>query len=256
MKYGKVLLTGGSGTLGKHVVSSGYFKGLLAPTHREMDITDAGSVERFFSKNKFDAVIHCAAMARVSQCEQDPQGAIKANSMGTANLVAAAMKKEARTGKKIRFVHISTDGVYQSTKGNYSEHDEAVPYNTYGWTKLAGESAASTMVNFCIIRTRFFDPSAIKYDTYATDSHSSMITVNELARAIAIMLGSSFVGTINIGGERKSDYDALKKHKPSIKPCRFRDIQGKVQFRLSKDASMNTSLWNRIEKEAVQARQK
>lgn len=251
MKYGKVLLTGGSGTLGQHILKSGLFRNILAPSSTEMDITNAESVDGFFSKNNFDALIHCAAMARVSECEKEPERAVLINAVGTSNLVVATIKKEAATGKKIRFIHISTDGVYQGTKGNYSETDAAIPYNKYGWTKLAAEAAVSVLENFCIIRTRFLDPENIKYDTYATDSYTSAMPVDELAKAIAIMTDNEFVGIINIGGERISDYDAYKRYKPTIKPCKFEDIQGKTPFKLSKDASMNVSLWKKIQKQAV-----
>lgn len=243
MKYGKVLLTGGTGTLGQHILKSGLFRNILAPSSQEMDITDDDAVERFFSQNDFDAVIHCAAMARVSECEKEPAKAVETNIIGTGNLVAAVMKKE----KAMRFVHISTDGVYPSTKGNYSEEDATIPYNFYGWTKLGAECAVNALPNCCIIRTRFFDPKNIKYDEYAEDSYTSQIPADELARAIAKMLESSFVGTINIGGERKSDYEMLKKYKPSIKPCKFADIQKKSAAKLSKDASMDISLWQKIQ---------
>ena len=246
MKYNKILLTGGSGTLGRHIISSGKLKNILAPSSQELDITNSAGVEKFFSQNELDAVIHCAAMARVSECEQDPAKAIATNIIGTANLVAAVIKKEKKSKKTMRFVHISTDGVYQSTKGDYSEEDAAIPYNVYGWTKLGAESAVHALINSCIIRTRFFDTEKIKYNEYAIDSYTSMIPAGELAKAIAIMLESSFTGTINIGGSRVSDYEALKKYKPSIKPCKFADIQGKIPFKLSKDASMNISLWKKI----------
>ncbi len=236
MKYGKVLLTGGSGTLGQHILKSGLFKSIIAPSSQELDITSAAAVEKFFSQNDFDAVIHCAAMARVSECEQDPAKAIETNIIGTGNLVAAALKKEKAAKKPIRFAHISTDGVYQSTKGNYSEEDATIPYNFYGWTKLGAECAVHALPNFCIIRTRFFDPEKIKYDEYATDSYTSQIPVDELARAIAKMLESDFKGVINIGGNKISDYELLKKYEPSIKPCRFEDIQKKSGVKLSKDA--------------------
>ncbi|HLD97414.1 MAG TPA: sugar nucleotide-binding protein, partial [Candidatus Nanoarchaeia archaeon] len=72
MDYGKILLTGGSGTLGRHIISSGRLKSLLTPSHEEMDITKVASIEKFSSKNDFDAIIHCAAMARVGECEKNP----------------------------------------------------------------------------------------------------------------------------------------------------------------------------------------
>lgn len=246
MKMGRVLLTGASGNLGSHVLKSGRFGKIIAPTHSEMDITDAASVEKFFSKNDFNAVVHCAAMARAGECEKEPKKAVLVNITGTANLVAATLRKEAETGRQIRFIHISTDGVYQSTKGGYSEKDEASPYNRYGWTKLGGEAAVNVLEDFCVIRTRFFDPKNIKYDTYATDSYTSIIPVEELTKAIAFMMESDFTGTINVGGERVSDYDAFRSYKPSIKPCKIAEIQQRTPFRLSNDASMNVSLWNKI----------
>lgn len=245
MKYDKILLTGGSGTLGQHILKSGLFGKILAPNSAELDITSAASVEKFFSQNDFDAVIHCAAMARVSECEKEPAKAIETNIIGTSNIASAAMKKE----KTMRFVHISTDGVYQSTKGNYSEEDAAIPYNVYGWTKLGAECAVRTLQNHCIIRTRFFDPKNIKYDEYAENSHTSQIPVEELAKAIAKMAESDFKGVINIGGNKISDYELLRKYKPSIKPCKFADIQKKSAVKLSKDASMNTSLWKKIQEQ-------
>ncbi len=247
MKHGKILLTGGSGTLGSHIIKSGLFKELLTPGRDELDITSYESVEKFFTKNDIESVIHCAALARVSECEQKPAEAIATNTIGTANLVKAVLKKQEQLN--IRFVHISTDGVYESTNGNYTERSPTKPYNKYGLTKLGAECAVNLLKNFCIIRTRFFDPEKIKYDTYATDSYNSMITVGELVKAIAILIKSDFIGTINVGGERISDYDAIKKYKPAIKPCKFDDIQSRTSFRLSKDASMNISLWKKLKEE-------
>ncbi len=247
MKYSKVLLTGGTGTLGKHILQSGLFRNILAPGSREMDITEAASVDKFFEENDFDAVIHCAAMARVGECEKQPEKAVEVNIIGTSNVVAAVVRKEKMTKKKIRFIHISTDGVYQSTKGNYSEEDATAPYNLYGWTKLGAECAVMALPNFCIIRTRFFDTENIKYDEYATDAYTSMIPVGELVKAIAAIAENEFIGTINVGGERISDYELFKKYKQSIKQCKFEDIQGRTPFKLSKDASMDTSLWKKIQ---------
>ncbi len=250
MKHKKILLTGASGTLGSHILSSGCLRHtkVLAPGHEVMDITDKESVDGFFWKNDFDAVIHCAAMARMKECEKNPQQSIITNIIGTANLVMAAMEKERMAGVKIRFVHISTDGVYEGTKGNYSESDAARPYNRYGWTKLGAEAAVNLLSDFCIIRTGFFDPENIRFDDAPTDAFSSRIPVNELAKAIATMLENRFVGTINIGGERKSEYERLKKYKPTIKPAKLSEVMSGLPFRLARDASMDTTMWKRIER--------
>ncbi len=60
----KILITGGSGFIGKAFIKR-YRKtfDIVAPTHDEMDLLNARSVEAMFAKNKFDAVLHLAGAA-------------------------------------------------------------------------------------------------------------------------------------------------------------------------------------------------
>src|SRR3989344_525330 len=148
MKYNKILLTGGSGSLGQAIIKSGHFKNLAAPSSKTLDITDIKKIKSFFSNNDFDAVIHCAALARMSECEKRPEKAILVNTIGTSTLAMGVLEKEKKLNKPIRFLFISTDGVYPGTKGNYSENNETIPYNKYGWSKLGAESAIRTLSNY------------------------------------------------------------------------------------------------------------
>lgn len=246
MKHKKILLTGGSGKLGQAIINSGLFPKLLNPYKNIFDITRPETMGKFFADNDIDTIIHCAALARMKECEEDPVKAIKTNIMGTSNLVAETMRKEKERKEKIRFVHISTDGVYAGIKGNYSENEETIPYNTYGWTKLGAECAVNTLSDFCIIRTNFFDPKNISFDKSATDAYSSKIPIAYLVKAISIMLNNAFIGTINIGDERKSDYERYREHKPLSKPCKFEDILKEAGFPMAKDASMDCTMWKKI----------
>ena len=233
-KYKTILLTGGSGNLGKAIQNSRLFPPLFAPNHREMDIADSNAVEKYFDQHEIDAVIHCAALARIAKCEDEPRKALEANIMGTSNLVKAVLRKT-ESKKDIRFVHISTDGVYPGIDGNYKEGDVTIPYNRYGWTKLGAECAVNLLSNFCIIRTNFFDPKGIKFDTSAKDIFTSKIPVEELAKAIAVLLESDFVGTVNVGDKRESDFQRYKQFKLNLKSCQRKDILKEIRFKIYAD---------------------
>lgn len=248
MKYKNALLIGGSGKLGQAIMNSGHFPLLVTPPRGIMDITKPNTIRKFFKNNEIDAIINCAALARMEECEENPVRAIETNIIGTSNIVLEIIKKENKTQKKIRFIHISTDGVYPGTRGNYSERSKTIPYNMYGWTKLGAECAVNLLSNFCIIRTSFFDPKKIKFDESAVDAYSSKVTIDYLTKAIAIILNNEFVGTINVGSERKSDYDRYKYFKPSLRKCKLKDISKMVNFAIANDASMKCSLWKGIKR--------
>jgi GDP-L-fucose synthase len=57
----RILLTGGSGFIGRNLREKVETKhDLFAPSHRELDVTDAPAVDRLFRERRFDAVLHCA----------------------------------------------------------------------------------------------------------------------------------------------------------------------------------------------------
>lgn len=250
-RYKNILLTGASGQLGRAILKSGISRHFLAPGLDIFDMTNPASVVKYFKKHKFDAVIHCAALARMGECEKNPSGAIETNIIGTGNLVMVVMDRDSGLSKNTRFVHISTDGVYPGISGNYSENDKTIPYNRYGWTKLGAECAVNLLKNFCIIRTSFFDPSKIKFNDSATDLYSSKVTIDYLAKAVLMMLESGFIGTINIGANRQSDYKRYKKFKPSLRPCRGIEISKNIDFKIAKDASLNCRRWKKIEQKLL-----
>ena len=246
MKYEHILLTGGSGKLGSFIRRFSQVS-LHAPTHSELDITSSDQLEKFFSKHSIQAIIHCAALARMGECEKDPIRVIQINVQGTANLVSAILKKEKESGEKIRLVHISTDGVYPGVRGNYSEQDETIPYNKYTWTKLGAECVVKMVSNHCIIRTSFFDPQTLLYDKSAMDAFSSRVTVDYLAKAVLKLLCHPFMGVINVGSERMSDYHRYKEFKPDLEPCTFDELSKEVPYSRAKDASMDCRLWREID---------
>jgi dTDP-4-dehydrorhamnose reductase len=246
MKYKNILLTGGSGILGSHILNSGKLENVLAPSHEDLDICNPDLVERFFQANEVDSVIHCAAIARMQECEKDPIRAAETNIFGTLNLVKEVLRAEERNRRGTRFLYISTDGVYDGKKGNYSEEDPTIPYSKYGWTKLGGECAARLHPNHCIVRTSFFDPLKINFEESPDDAYSSKLPIKNLVGAIKFLLKSNFIGTINVGGVKKSHYDLYKEFVHSLKPCKLNDIQKNLNFKFPKDSSMDISLWKKM----------
>ena len=234
--------------MGSAIKNSGLFHDILAPTHETLDITKEETIAKFFAEHSPDAIIHCAAMVKMIEHEKEPIKAIDTNIIGTCNLVKEVLGLDERENKKVRFIYISTDGVYPGTRGNYFERDITIPYNKYGWEKLAGECIVNLLSNFCIIRTSFFEPQNIKHESAAADKYSSRVPIDYLPKAIAFLLKNDFVGTVNIGGARKSDYELYKKFKPSLKSTTYEEIVRGLPIKLARDASLNSFLWNQLKK--------
>ena len=188
-KNKNILLIGGSGKLGSSIIKSKLFKNLYSPKKRDLNILDRKSIKKIINKDKFDLIINCAAMARIIECEKNKSKAINVNIKGTYNLVKEILDYENRFNKKIKLIHISSDGVYPSSKGNYSEKSSLEPYNIYGWTKLASEFIVKLVDKHVIIRTRFFDKKLLTFKKSANDIFTSSLEVDDLVKKIKILKG-------------------------------------------------------------------
>lgn len=240
MKDGLILITGGTGKLGKKLVEKLAGRNIVYPTSEELDITDPLKIAEYFEKNDISKIIHCAALVDMAECDKNPEKAININAIGTYNLVNSLHKKQ-----KIRFIYISTDYVYPCELGPYSESDQIKPFNSYAWSKFVGECIVKKILNHCIIRTSFFQPENIPFDTAPVDIFSSKLPINELADNIVNILDNNFVGTINIGQEKISMYDLYSKYKPSMKKTTYEEML-KSNLKRARDSSLNISLWSRI----------
>lgn len=244
----KILLIGGSGNLGSSIIKSGLFENLYSPKKNILNILRPATIKKILNKHKFNLVINCAAMAKIVECEKDPIKAINVNVIGTYNLVKEIIESEKKNKTKIKLIQMSSDAVYPSQKGNYSESDKLSPYNVYGCTKLASEFFVRFLKKYIIIRTRFFTKDKIKFKKSAIDIFTSNIEVNDLVKKIKIISSKNFVGTINVGLKRHSDYNAYKKYKFNLKPCKRKDIIKNLTVNLAKDSSMNLSKLEKLER--------
>ncbi|AWB46179.1 dTDP-4-dehydrorhamnose reductase [Paenibacillus sp. CAA11] len=147
----KVLITGGSGQLGRDVAS--IFEAaehqVFSYSRNELDITDQQQCDHVIGATAPDVVIHCAAYTAVDAAETDVDGAFQVNASGTRNVAVASEK----CGAKL--VYISTDYVFDGTSQlPYQEYDTPNPQTVYGKSKRAGEVLTQTLSSrYFVVRT-------------------------------------------------------------------------------------------------------
>jgi len=241
-----VLLLGGTGTLGSQIIRAKLFPNLKHPRKKTLDILKKNKIEKYLIKNKINIILHCAALARVKECELNKNKAKKINIIGTQNIVKSILRIKKNKKKDIKLVFISSDAVYASTRGDYKETDKLSPYNVYGQTKLKGEKIVKKLKNYIIIRTRFFDKKKIPFKYSAVNIYTSSLEVGKLAKYISILVKKKFQGIINVGGPKVSDYKKYKKYKKNLKPCDKSKILNEIDFKIATDASLNISKFKKI----------
>ena len=109
------------------------------------DLLDFETVKREFQKDKPQLVIHCAAIAAVSEAQKNPQLARRVN--------VEVSKLLAELAAEIQFVFFSTDLVFDGRKGNYTEIDAPNPLHVYGETKAAAEEIVLKNSRHLVVRT-------------------------------------------------------------------------------------------------------
>lgn len=124
----------------------------------EGDIVNYDFLEYIFEKEKFDAVIHLAAMAGVPLSTKNPRKYTSVNVDGTMNLLNVSKE----TGVK-KFVFASSSSVYgnREDKKVTEEDDVTKAVSPYGATKVAGEvlcHAASKVYGINVVIDRVFGP--------------------------------------------------------------------------------------------------
>ena len=133
----KLLVTGGSGFLGRRTAACFEELGwqVLAPSHKELDITDETGVFRYFQENRPTAVIHTAAVSDTGLCQRDPAWSEKINVDSCGILGKACHEFGAKP------VFCSSDQVYfrSPAPGPHRETDILTPGNVYGGQKLRAE---------------------------------------------------------------------------------------------------------------------
>ena len=127
----KILLTGGTGLLGKAFVKllTEREMDFVAPTSAELDLCDYAAVDDFIARERPGQIIHCAAYTAVDLAETERKKCWNLNVEALCNLCSHGLP----------IVHFSTDYVFNTDETPIPVDHERDPLNYYGETKAAAE---------------------------------------------------------------------------------------------------------------------
>lgn len=243
----RIVVTGGSGMLGHCLMRR------AAPRHQvfgtyhthpveisgcnlaQLDITDEQMVDSMVKSLRPDVVIHTAALTDVDACERAPEKARRINSDGTAIVAKATEQSGAH------LIYISTDYVFDGSKGNYVETDRPNPVNEYGASKYLGEECAQhTCPTTTIIRTTMFGlklPPQVgmmesmvaalregKSITRFVDQYFSALYTGQLNEVILRMAELRVAGVFHVGSLKKISRFEFSKEVARVFSCEAAEI--------------------------------
>ncbi|TSC73188.1 MAG: dTDP-4-dehydrorhamnose reductase [Parcubacteria group bacterium Gr01-1014_38] len=194
-----VAILGAKGMLGHALVQEFQGEEITAWDKEELDITDEQAVGEYLAALEPDIVMNAAAYTDVERAEDEPDEADAVNGHAVGNLAVTCGEAD------IPLLHLSTDYVFQGTKGEgYAEDDEPMnPVNAYGRSKLLGETLLKeTGKNFWLVRTAWlFGPHGKNFvETIrerlnstttlrvVSDQHGSLTYTKDLARALHTLI--------------------------------------------------------------------
>lgn len=193
----RVLVTGGAGYVGSHMVkmlrragaevvvfdnlSSGPRAAVTGSTFVPGDVTDRAAVAALFERFRIDAVMHFAALIQVGESVREPASYYRTNFVGTLNVLDAMRAAGVR-----HFIFSSSAAIFGEPK--YTPIDEvhpAAPINPYGFSKLAVERALADYDRAYGIRSvslRYFnaagaDPEGELGECHEPETHLSPLVL-------------------------------------------------------------------------------
>lgn len=142
----RLVVLGAGGLLGSNVVTTASVRGhqVVGTYHssepsvsipiQQLDITDFDAIKSIVREESPDALVNCAAMTDVDNCEQDPEKAFAINGRAPAFIAKIC------DSNSIDITHVSTDYVFDGrAKEKYGEEAPTHPLQVYGESKLMGD---------------------------------------------------------------------------------------------------------------------
>ena len=158
----RLLITGVSGLLGSNLARFFKTKYEILGLYNEhkiklgdiklanCNLLNTGNIKNVMREFSPGIIVHCAAMTNIDECERNQGLARHVNVTVTKDIVDSIGQNDTY------LIYISTDSVYEGSKGDYAEDDEINPKNFYGLSKYEGELEVNKHQNSLILRTNFF----------------------------------------------------------------------------------------------------
>lgn len=155
----------------------------LFTSKEELPIEEQEALAAYFQKYSIQYCINCAAYTAVDKAESEKEKAFLINADAVGNLAAICKTHAAK------FIHISTDYVYDGTTGKpLKETDATGPVNVYGRSKLKGEELALEYnASSLVIRTSWV------YSSYGANFVKTMLRLfkeKEELKIVSDQIGS------------------------------------------------------------------
>lgn len=236
----KTVIIGAGGQLGREL--SAIFPSAIKIYHKSsdgdlsLDISNLDEVESLLNKLGPEVVINAAALANVDTCEKDHRLAYFSNGIGPGRMANIC----SRIGAK--FVHVSTDYVFNGSEGNYTEKSIPDPINYYGLSKLIGDSMVLSIDGTLVVRTSGVFGYTKNFPLFVLETlksgkkvnairgYYSPIHAHNLALSIEELINLGRTGLINVAGERISRY--------------------KLALRIAEEFSLDSTLVDEVDKVA------
>lgn len=242
----KVLITGGTGLLGKalvetldsnHQIIATYagnyqMNNTKNTSYKVLDVRDKDGYEKLFNEFNPDIVIHTASIGSPDYAEKYKDLTWEVNIKGLHNII------DLSEHIKSRFIFISSNGIYDGGNPPYKEDSKAEPINFYGYVKLWGEEIVkNAKTDFSIVRpilmygwnypferqnivTSLISKLKNKVKVYVYDDvFINPLFVNDCANAINEIISRNINDIYNIAGKEKMSIYKLVKEAAKIFEC-------------------------------------
>lgn len=214
----KIAVIGGTGLLGRAIAAAWNGDELVLAGSRDLDIRDSRAVGSFFAHYRPDWVVLAAAISHVDVCEQNPELAEGVNHAGAVHVAEACGERG------IRMIFISTDYVFDGSKGSpYEVNDPVAPLSVYGRTKAAAEQDVQRILpGSCVARVSWLFGAEKKCfansvldraeNGESVQALTGQVSIpnfsHDMARALAALAHAGAEGTVHVtNAEAVSRYD-------------------------------------------------